>query len=379
MCSRSMRTLLHLQLLFLIGAAGIPTPNVGLRLRLRGGSGSLFNPKLCPEGWVNQAVLHWRGRPHSFHSETFPQTRPDPQPESEDEEEEAGGAGVQEQRGAGRADVVEGVQRTNDDSTVSKRSAAEAGYVRDEFVQMFCGNSKQAPARRTALINRGYYVRMQAMRRMIRSFIAAAKEPVQVLVLGAGFDSTFLQLKAEGALDRVRWCEVDMPGVVSRKRAHILSKPRAVGVASGEDMGKHGKQHAFLDFRLQQLAIVYGQRPDHASADLGDTPGEIHTGDYHVVGADLRNPEDMQTKLMTSGAMSRDVPTLVVAECVLQYLQPQEADGALAWACQAFDESAAITYDQIGPSDAFGQGGGGLHSEIHHIADLGKVKPMERS
>ena len=90
-------------------------------------------------------------------------------------------------------DVVEGVQRTNDDSTVSKRSAAEAGYcpilhrcvgrdelvlclvkaepecqssrdmllmstgvhisqrdagrryVQDEFVQVFCGTSKQAP------------------------------------------------------------------------------------------------------------------------------------------------------------------------------------------------------------------------------------------
>ena len=90
-------------------------------------------------------------------------------------------------------DVVEGVQRTNDDSTVSKRSAAEAGsfpilhrcvgkivlcvakvepdcqsnrdrflmsasvhisqrvagrrYVQDEFVQVFCGTSKQAPSR----------------------------------------------------------------------------------------------------------------------------------------------------------------------------------------------------------------------------------------
>ena len=57
--------------------------------------------------------------------------------------------------------------------------------------------------------------------------------------------------------------------------------------------------------------------------NAGGTPGEIHTGDYHVVGADLRNPEVLQTKLITSGVMSRDVPTLVVAECVLQYLEPQ--------------------------------------------------------
>jgi hypothetical protein len=207
------------------------TPSAPLRgLRLRGGSGWLFNPKLCPEGWANQAVIHWRGRPHAVPGEAVP-TEPrieqgnevrDPIPTrclssaspwcvpsciecrtrrrqtaerwtltGQDDTDAGADAG---EDGCGAAPA--GVQRTNDDSTVSKRSAAEAGYFRDEYIATFCGG---APVRRAALINRGYFVRVRAVRGMLRAFAAAAaaaRTPVQVLVLGAGFDSSFLQVPA---------------------------------------------------------------------------------------------------------------------------------------------------------------------------------------
>ena len=95
----------------------------------------------------------------------------------------------------------EGVQGTNDDSTMSKWSAAQAGYFEDEFLRYFA--LAQSPRRRRApLINRGYAARVLTMRSAIRSFIKAAATgaqtpTVQVVNLGCGFDTTYLQLKME--------------------------------------------------------------------------------------------------------------------------------------------------------------------------------------
>jgi hypothetical protein len=94
-----------------------------------------------------------------------------------------------------------GVQGTNDDSTMSKWSAAEAGYFDDEFLRYFV--LAQSPRRRRApLINRGYAARVLAMRAAVRSFVQAAAvgaqtPTVQVVNLGCGFDTTYLQLKME--------------------------------------------------------------------------------------------------------------------------------------------------------------------------------------
>lgn len=51
------------------------------------------------------------------------------------------------------------IQRANDDSVVSKRSAVALGYFNDPFLRHFVTK----PSRRTLLINRGYYIRMFVM------------------------------------------------------------------------------------------------------------------------------------------------------------------------------------------------------------------------
>ena len=98
-------------------------------------------------------------------------------------------------RGAG------GVQGTNDDSTMSKWSTAQAGYFQDEFLRYFA--LVQSPRRRRApLIHRGYAARVLAVRAAVRSFVSAAATgaqtpTAQVVNLGCGFDTTYLQLKME--------------------------------------------------------------------------------------------------------------------------------------------------------------------------------------
>ena len=48
------------------------------------------------------------------------------------------------------------------------------------------------------------------------------------------------------------------------------------------------------------------------------------------------------------------MPTLVLAECVLTYLQPQHSDGVLGWVAASFTKPVAVIYEQIRPFDTFG-------------------------
>ena len=40
-------------------------------------------------------------------------------------------------------------------------------------------------------------------------------------------------------------------------------------------------------------------------------------------------------------------PTLLLSECVLVYLEPQESCAIIAWAAQAFAASVFVTYEQV--------------------------------
>lgn len=48
------------------------------------------------------------------------------------------------------------------------------------------------------------------------------------------------------------------------------------------------------------------------------------------------------------------LPTLILAECVLCYMQPEEADRIFEWAGR-FADRAIIVYEMVGLKDTFGQ------------------------
>ena len=78
------------------------------------------------------------------------------------------------------------VQATNDDCTLSKQSACLLGYCEDEAIRYFTGKS----ARRTPLINRGYFIRTWILRKAIttclRKLLESAAPRIQVVSLGSG-------------------------------------------------------------------------------------------------------------------------------------------------------------------------------------------------
>ncbi|XP_056611537.1 tRNA wybutosine-synthesizing protein 4 [Triplophysa dalaica] len=216
------------------------------------------------------------------------------------------------------------VQGTNDSSVVSKVSAAAQGYFHDDFLKYFvCKVTRRAP-----LINRGYYIRLKAVDHCLKQFFHATESCLrrQILSLGAGFDSLYFRLYAEGALGSVTVFEVDFPEVARRKAALISSNP-------------------YLMEALPDWETVSTQQPNGVF---------IKSGHYNLLGVDLRKEQELEATLSGAG-LQWDIPTLVLSEVVLTYMETQWSDAVIGWAARLLPQSVFVMYEQIHPDDPFGR------------------------
>ncbi|XP_051566377.1 tRNA wybutosine-synthesizing protein 4 [Myxocyprinus asiaticus] len=216
------------------------------------------------------------------------------------------------------------VQGTNDSSVVSKVSAAAQGYFHDDFLKHFvCKVSRRAP-----LINRGYYVRWKAVDHCVKQFLHVTKSCLrrQILSLGAGFDSLFFRLHAEGALEGVAVFEVDFPEVARRKAALISSK-------------------AYLKDTLPDWETVLTQQTNGVF---------IKSGHYNLLGVDVRKEQEVEVTLSRAG-LQWDAPTLILSEVVLTYMETQWSDAVIGWTAKLLPQSMFVMYEQIQPDDPFGR------------------------
>ncbi|GKV12738.1 hypothetical protein SLEP1_g23852 [Rubroshorea leprosula] len=92
------------------------------------------------------------------------------------------------------------VQATNDDASASKLSCVKKGYMKDDYIRLFV----RRPVKRSPIINRGYFARWAAFRKLLYQFLDCEGSnekghmKKQILSLGAGFDTTYFQLQNEG-------------------------------------------------------------------------------------------------------------------------------------------------------------------------------------
>lgn len=226
---------------------------------------------------------------------------------------------VRTQKGKNSSDTA--VQGTNDSSVLSKASAAARGYFRDPFIQHFVCKV----ARRSPLINRGYFVRWRAVDHCVRQFLhVTAKRPHrQIVSLGAGFDSLYFRLHAEGVLDRTVMFEVDFPEVSRRKAALIASNVELRGM---------------LDSTL----------PPHTGAIY------MSSSRYRLLGIDVREESQMEEALSAAG-LDWAAPTLILSEVVLTYMDTRWSDAVIRWAANLLPQSLFVMYEQIHPHDPFGR------------------------
>ncbi|CAE7764608.1 Lcmt2 [Symbiodinium sp. CCMP2592] len=200
------------------------------------------------------------------------------------------------------------VQATNDSSIVSKASAAASGYFEDPFVSCVAVRGPKGKLiRRSPLVHRCYYTRHLGVLQMQEAFLTSSIQPGEaynVVVVGAGFDTGALRRSWPPGLRG--YYEVEFPAVLTRKEA------------------------------LLRRAKV-------------ELPAWLHR-----CGADLRDLADVETSLKAAGT-DFEIPTLIIAEVVLAYMEPGEGDALAAWAGKRFSNCLFGMYEQIGPYDPFGR------------------------
>ncbi|XP_030846781.1 tRNA wybutosine-synthesizing protein 4 [Strongylocentrotus purpuratus] len=216
------------------------------------------------------------------------------------------------------------VQGTNDSSIVSKCSVAMMGYFQDAYLRHFVSKT----SRRSPLINRGYFVRARAIDDILKAFLKKFGDSKnQIISLGAGFDSTYFRLQASGSLDHTAFYEVDFPQLVKRKAALIRKKTE-----------------------LSDLLLnpVY-----HDEAHEDSFGVCISSEKYHLVGVDLKQLDALQSVFKDIG-VDLVVPTLLLSECVITYIDTDSSDALINWAAKTFPNGQFVSYEQVLPDDAFG-------------------------
>ncbi|XP_067142703.1 tRNA wybutosine-synthesizing protein 4-like isoform X2 [Centruroides vittatus] len=183
------------------------------------------------------------------------------------------------------------VQGTNDSSVVSKCSMVSKGYINDEFLKCFV----KRKACRTALINRGYYIRVKCVQHILSKFLSV--------------------YSAEK-------CQVDFPEVMAKKLDCIRNNSSLRDLLSAKKP-------------VEIKKIV------------------LSTEDYILVGVDLQNIRNVDHVFMEMG-IRYSAPTLFLSECAIVYMDVKSSDDLIRWSAAKFPNSAFVTYEQVYPDDGFG-------------------------
>lgn len=72
----------------------------------------------------------------------------------------------------------------------------------------------------------------------------------------------------------------------------------------------------------------------------------MHAGDYHLIGADLRQLREFEEKLRTAD-LDFSQPTIVIAECVFVYMDEQHSHELVQELARLFTTVAIINYEQV--------------------------------
>lgn len=76
---------------------------------------------------------------------------------------------------------------------------------------------------------------------------------------------------------------------------------------------------------------------------------DLHAGDYHLLGADLRQSRELWEKLKLA-SLDPAAPVVVLAECVLVYMDTHVGDALARSFADAYGDVAFISYEQVSPA-----------------------------
>ncbi|KAI1657888.1 leucine carboxyl methyltransferase [Daldinia decipiens] len=217
------------------------------------------------------------------------------------------------------------IQGTDTDAAVSRMSAVDLGYLQDPFAQYFV-QSVGGVVRRLPIINRGTYTRTAALDRLISSFLSStATQERQIISLGAGTDTRCFKLFSHPSEAGLIYHEIDFPAIASKKLQLVNATPQLRSIISNPQNEKDGWSSSSL--------------PDGCQ--------------YWCHGLDLRVLLSSDAEVLSG--IRTDIPTLLVSECCLCYLETSEAQSVIKYFAEKIPDLAIIVYEPIHPNDSFGK------------------------
>ena len=212
--------------------------------------------------------------------------------------------------------AAEAIQRTNDASIVSKLSVESKGYKLFGH-RRYLRHVVDKPAKRTAQINYGYYVRMKCIEDAVMRFSKHSTENTTKIVvnLGCGFDLLPLEwLSTESPLSFI---DVDFEHLIGRKEKLLRIMAREKGLEHVAEWLQQGK--------------------------------------YRLVGCDLNNIGQLKTLLEQACPDYATSQILFISEVALTYMDTSAADAIIEWTASLQNAHFALIEQIIpgGPDHPF--------------------------
>eukprot|EP01041_Mallomonas_annulata_P006653 gene6653-13470_t len=220
------------------------------------------------------------------------------------------------------------IQKTAIDALVCKHSASRLGYFKDDFIKYFY---KKAAVRKPPIINRGYFARTVCISQTVQSFLSLTSLATsrQIINLGIGFDTFSLNLLQQNH-PNLNLFEIDFEEVIHKKIATL-----------------------FADNSLKSF-LFSSTNSDEIKQSECLRNGSYHIGNLHLLPVDLRVVDSL-TQVMQQAGVDPNLPTLIITECVLVYIEKQECTSLCSSISSYFTDAIWISYDMIRPDDTFGR------------------------
>lgn len=212
------------------------------------------------------------------------------------------------------------VQGTNNSLIVLKRSvemiySARVDGLQTHWFEHFVPKGK----RRSPAINRGYWIRMESIRQMVRRVLAQYDGQVRVVNLGCGFDPFPFQTLSEQP-GKYIFYDFDYPELVRRKLGMITASDELVACVGDSIL---------VDDNLRSLGVV------------------LASNQYYLVGCDLKDTALYQRQM--EALLGGGLPTIFIAEVSLAYMEPRHANPVVELSAQ-LPNSHTLVLEQIMPA-----------------------------
>ncbi|KAL1632127.1 carboxy methyl transferase for protein phosphatase 2A [Neofusicoccum ribis] len=187
----------------------------------------------------------------------------------------------------------------------------------------------------------GTYVRTTAIDRLVERFLATSPDqPKQIVSLGAGSDTRFFRILSTRSSAPLVYHEIDFPANTRQKISAIKRTPTL-------------------------LSVITSHLANPAEVTISDDFTSLHSPVYNVHPLDLRSLASKPPEAESSASLpelpniSPTTPTLILSECCLIYLPPDDADSIVAnltaRLIPAPTPLSIILYEPIKPNDSFGK------------------------